>query len=268
MRVSLERVAIPRTANLGDRELARIGLGTNRLTDTADHRAFIAAAADAGIGMIDTAHVYTGGDSERTIGTALDSRTDGPLVATKGGYRPGTGNPDALRAQLEQSLESLGTDMLALYYLHRVDPETPLEGSLGLLKEYRDAGRIEHVGLSDVTVEQVDRGREVLPIAAVQNAYNLSERKYDDVVDHCEAEGILFIPYYPMHGVAGSATAEIAGRHGATPGQIALAWLLKRSPVMAPIPGTLSLEHLKENLAALEIELSDEEYGTLARVSA
>jgi pyridoxine 4-dehydrogenase len=198
----MSAVASAHTITLGDRELARIGLGTNRLTDTAEHRAFIAAASDAGVGMIDTAHVYTGGDSERTIGSALDSRTDGPLVATKGGYRPGTGNPDALRAQLEQSFESLGSDTIGLYYLHRVDPETPLQESLGLLKEYRYAGRIEHVGLSDVTVEQIERGREVLPIAAVQNAYNVSERRYDDVVDFCEAEGIVFVPYYPLHGAA------------------------------------------------------------------
>jgi hypothetical protein len=264
----MTEMALSRTVNLGDRELTRMGLGTNRLTDTPANRAFIQAAADAGVGMIDTAHSYTGGESERAIGEALASRGDRPVIATKGGYRPGTGSPDRLRAQLAQSFDGLRTRTIELYYLHRVDPETPLEVSLGLVREYRDAGRIEHVGLSDVTVEQLDRGREVLPIAAVQNAYNLSERRYDDVVDHCQAEGILFVPYYPMHGVAGSAIAEIASRHRATPSQIALAWLLKRSPVMAPIPGTLSPEHLRENLAALEIELSDEEYETLARVSA
>jgi pyridoxine 4-dehydrogenase len=264
----MSAVASARTITLGDHELSRIGLGTNRLTDTPDGRAFIAAAAEAGLGMIDTAHVYTGGDSERAIGAALGSRADGPLVATKGGYRPGTGDPDALRAQLEQSLESLRGDTITLYYLHRVDPETPLEQSLGLIKEYRDAGRIEHVGLSDVTVAQIERGREVLPIAAVQNGYNLAEQKYDDVVDYCEAEGIVFVPYYPLHGDGGPAVAEVAGRLGATPSQVMLAWLLRRSPAMLPIPGTLSLEHLKENLGALEVELSDSDYEALGGASA
>jgi pyridoxine 4-dehydrogenase len=247
---------VQRTITLGDRELTRIGLGTNRLTDTSENRGFVKAALEAGVRMIDTAHVYTGGDSERTIGAALSGSADGAVVATKGGYRPGTGNPDALRSQLEQSFESLGTEEIALYYLHRVDPETPLEESLGLLKEYRDAGRIEHVGLSDVGVDEIERGRAVLPIAAVQNAYNLSDRRYDDVIAFCEAEGIVFVPYHPLHGP------------DSVPDQVKLAWLLRRSPATLPIPGTLSLEHVKENLGALELELSDSEYETVARDSA
>ena len=247
---------MPRTLALGDHELTRIGLGTNRLTDTPLNRAFIAAAVDAGVRMIDTAHVYTDGDSERTIGAALADAPAEVVVATKGGYRPGTGNPDALRAQLEQSFESLRTETIALYYLHRVDPETPLEGSLGLLKEYCEAGRIEHVGLSAVGVDEIERGRAVLPIAAVQNPYNLADRRYDDVVDFCEAEGIVFLPYYPLHGP------------DATPNRVKLAWLLKRSPATLPIPGTLSLEHLRENLSALGLELSDADYEELTGRSA
>jgi aryl-alcohol dehydrogenase-like predicted oxidoreductase len=247
---------VPRTLTLGDRELARIGLGTNRLTDTPLNRAFIADAVEAGVQMIDTAHIYTGGDSERTIGAALADDPPEVVVATKGGYRPGTGNPEALRAQLEQSFESLRTETIGLYYLHRVDPETALEDSLGLLKEYRDAGRIEHVGLSAVGVDEIERGRAVLPIAAVQNRYNLAERRYDDVVDFCEAEGIVFVPYYPLHGPE------------ATPNQVKLAWLLKRSPATLPIPGSLSLEHLRENLAALGLELSDADYEELTARSA
>jgi aryl-alcohol dehydrogenase-like predicted oxidoreductase len=135
---------------------------------------------------------------------------------------------------------------------------------MGLLKEYRDGGRITHIGLSDVTVEQIERARSVVPVAVVQNEYSLAERKHDDVVDYCDEHGIVFVPFFPLHGEDPPAMAEIAERHGATPGQIRLAWLLKRSPIVVPIPGTLSLEHLKENLAALEIELSDDEFQTLA----
>jgi pyridoxine 4-dehydrogenase len=250
-------MAVGRSITLGDHELTRIGLGTNRLTDTPQHRDFIRAAVEAGIQMIDTAHVYTGGESERTIGSALADTPGEAVVATKGGYHPGTGKPEALRAQLEQSFESLGTETIDLYYLHRVDPETPLEDSLELLKEYRDAGRIQHVGLSDVGVAEIERGRTVLPIAVVQNPYNLSDRRYDDVIDFCESEGIVFVPYHPLHG-----------DRGATPNRVKLAWLLRRSPATLPIPGTLSLDHLRENLGALELELSDSDYETLARDSA
>jgi pyridoxine 4-dehydrogenase len=260
-------VAASRVITLGDRELTRIGLGTNRLTDTNESRVFIRAAVEAGVGMIDTAHTYTGGDSERTIGAALAGSARGVVVATKGGYEPGTGNPEALRTQLEQSFESLGTEAIALYYLHRVDPRTPLEDSLALLKEYWEDGRIEHVGLSDVGVDEIERGRAVLPIAAVQNAYNLSERKHDEVIDYCEAEGIAFVAYYPLHGDGGGAADEIAGRLSATGNQVKLAWLLRRSPAMLPIPGTLSLEHLKQNLGALELELADADYEALSGAS-
>jgi pyridoxine 4-dehydrogenase len=243
---------------LADTEVARIGLGTNRLT--ADHVAFVKAAAAAGLSHIDTAHSYTGGDSERTIGAA---QPDGVVVATKGGYRAGEGRPEVLRSQIDESLRRLRTDSIALYYLHRVHPETPLEESVGALKDARDSGKIRHVGLSDVGIDQIERARAVVPIAAVQNHYNLSDRRYEDVVDHCDREGIVFVPYFPLRGDGGPALAEIARRHGATPAQITLAWLLRRSPAMLPIPGTLSLDHLGQNLAALEIELSDAEFEAL-----
>ena len=246
---------------LGDTDVARIGLGSNRLTHTRENIEFIRQAVAAGIGLIDTAHLYTGGQSEETIGAA--QVTGSCVVATKGGFRPGEGRPDALRTQIEESLRRLQTDTIALYYLHRVDPETPLEDSLGTIKEYVDAGKIRHVGVSEVSVEQVEQARQVVPITAVQNHYNLSERKWEDVVDYCAGEGIVFVPFFPLRGSDGSAVAEIAERHGATPTQIALAWLLRRSPAMLPIPGTLSLEHLKENLAALEIELADGEFEAL-----
>ena len=253
-----------RSVKLGDIEVGRIGLGTNRLTKTPENIAFIKRAVAAGVQMIDTAHSYTGGQSEETIGEALSPIPDGCVVATKGGFSgAGRGRPEVLRAEMEESLRRLRTDSIALYYLHRVDPATPLEESLGAIKEYRDRGRIRHVGISEVGIEQIERARKVVPIAAVQNQYNLSERKYDAVVDYCASEGIVFVPFFPLRGRGGAALGEIARRHSATTAQIVLAWLLRRSPGMLPIPGTLSLEHLKENVAAPEIELTDAELEAL-----
>jgi aryl-alcohol dehydrogenase-like predicted oxidoreductase len=248
---------------LGDTEVARIGLGTNRLTLTTENVEFIRQAVVAGIGLIDTAHLYTGGQSEETIGAALSPPPDGRIVATKGGFRPGEGRPDVLRGQIEDSFRRLRTDAIELYYLHRVDPETPLEDSLAVIKEYRDQGKIRHVGLSEVGIEQIERAREIVPIIAVQNRYNLSDRHHDDVVDYCAREGLVFVPFFPLQGDGGPALAEIADRHGAAVEQVALAWLLRRSTAMLPIPGTLSLVHLRENLAALEIELTESEYEAL-----
>ena len=248
---------------LGDTEVARIGLGTNRLTNTSEHIAFVREAVAAGLSHIDTAHTYTGGDSEETISTALSPIPDGCVVATKGGYRDGDGRPEVLRAQIDESLRLLQTDSIALYYLHRVDPETPLETSLAVIKEYQDEGKIRHVGISEVGIDQIDQAREVVPIVAVQNRYNLSERTHEEVVDYCAGEGIVFVPYFPLRDTGGRQVEEIAESRGATSAQIALAWLLKRSPTMLPIPGTLSLAHLKENLAALEIELTDDEFQAL-----
>ena len=248
---------------LGDTEVPRIGLGTNRLTNTSEHVALAKEAVAAGLGHIDTAHTYTGGESEETIGAALSPVADDVVVATKGGWGAGNGRPDVLRAQIEESLRRLRTETIALYYLHRVDPETPLEDSLGAIKEYCDSGKVRHVGLSEVGIDEIERARQVVPIAAVQNNYSLAERKHDDVVDYCAAQGIVFVPFFPLRGVGSRQLSEIADHHGASPAQIALAWLLRRSPTTLPIPGTLSLEHLKENLAALEIELSDAEFEVL-----
>lgn len=251
-------------ARLGDFEITRIGLGTNRLRNTDQNVAFIRAAVDAGVQMIDTAHLYTGGESERTIARALSPIPAGVVVATKVGYGGARrGRPEVLRREIGESLERLGVERITLCYLHRVDPETPIEESLGAIKEFVDRGRIEHVGVSQVDVPMLARARKVLPIAAVQNEYNLSDRKYDDVVDYCTREGIVFVPYYPLHADVSRAMRETARAHGATPEQVMLAWLLARSPVMLPIPGTLSLEHLKENLGALELELSDEEIAAV-----
>ena len=218
------------TITIAGVEVPRIGLGTNRLTE--DNVDFIREAVDAGLRHIDTAHLYTGGASERTVGLAVGDRDD-VLVATKGGFRDETA--DELRAQIEQSLASLQTDCIDLYYLHR--PGSDLEGRLATIKEHVDRGVIRAVGVSEVSVDELRRARSVVDIAAVQNEYNREERKHDDVVDFCEAEGIVFVPFYPLRGPGTNAEK--------------LTWLLERSPVIAPIPGTLSIEHLRENLALL-----------------
>ena len=255
-----------KTVTLGDTDLTRIGLGTNRLTDSPENRSFLEAAVAEGANFIDTAHLYSGGESERTIGAALAPFADDLVVATKGGYRAG-GGVDGLRAELEESFERLRTETIRLYYQHRVHPDLEVEDAMELLGEHREARRIDHIGLSDVTVEQIQRAREVVPIAAVQNEYSLIERRYDEVVDFCAEEGILFVPYFPLRGGDPPAVAEIAASRGATPSQVRLAWLLRRSPTILPIPGTLSLEHLREDLAALEIELTDEEFSTAVRIA-
>ena len=254
-------MAIPRTIRLGDVEVPRIGLGTNRLARTGENDAFIREAVGAGLRHIDTAHTYVRGQSEATIGEALASPRDGVVVATKGGWD--SGRPEAIREQIEESLRRLRTDAIDLYYFHRPDPETPLEESLGPIKEARDAGKIRHVGLSSVSIDQLERGRQVVPVTAVQNHYNLEERKWEDVIDHCEREGIVFVPFFPLRGDRPEVT-KIAAAHGRSAVAIKLAWLLRRSPATLPIPGTLSIEHLRENLDALEIELSDAEFGALS----
>src|SRR5215208_7083036 len=248
------------TLRLAGVEVPRIGLGTNRLTTAREHVRFVRDAVAAGVRHIDTAHVYTGGESERAIGEALVGVAEDVLVATKGGYGDvGQGKPEVLEAQIEQSLRSLRTEAIGLYYLHRVDPETPLEESLGAIKAYVDSGAILHVGVSEVSVEQIERARRVVDVAAVQNRYNLAERGHDDVIDFCEREGIAFVPYYPLRGDGGPDVATAARRLGVSENAVKLAWLLQRSPVVLPIPGTLSIEHLRENLAALDLELGDAE---------
>jgi aryl-alcohol dehydrogenase-like predicted oxidoreductase len=249
------------TLLLGDTAVNRVGLGTNRLTKTAEHVAFVQEAVAAGVNVIDTAHTYAGGESEETIGAGLAPIPEDCVVATKGGWS--SGRAEVFRAEIEESLRRLRTDTITLYYLHRPDPGTPLEESVGALKEARDGGKIRDVGLSNVGVEQVERARRIVPVAAVQNHYSLSERGSDDVVDYCAREGIVFVPYFPLRGVGGARLAEIAERHRATPTQIALAWLLRRAPTMLPIPGTLSPAHLRENLAALDLELSEAEFQAL-----
>lgn len=249
---------------VGGTGVTRVGLGTNRLTNTPRNQAFLQDALGAGVNFIDTAHLYTGGNSELTIGAALAPFPEGCVVATKGGYARGEGRPEILNAQIEESLRRLRADAIELYYLHRVDPETPLETSLAAIREYRDQGTIRHVGISEVGIEEIERARQIVPISAVQNHYSLSERRHENVVDYCAEHQILFVPYFPLRGESGPALRKIAEAHRASPSQIKLAWLLKRSPTMLPIPGTLSPEHLRDNLAALKLELTEEEYQALA----
>jgi aryl-alcohol dehydrogenase-like predicted oxidoreductase len=236
---------------IGERDIPRMGMGTNRLTQTPDNVHFLRGAAELGIGLVDTAHLYTGGSSESTVGEAFGALAERPVIATKGGFRPGEGRPDVLSSQIEESLSRLRVDRIDLYYLHRVDPETPLEDSVGTIALYRERGAIAEIGLSEVGVEEIERARTIAPIAAVQNHYNLDERRWDDAVDYCEREGIVFVPFYPLHA------SSIAA-------QLALAWLLRRSTAILPIPGTLSLAHVRENVRALDIELSDETYKQLS----
>jgi pyridoxine 4-dehydrogenase len=252
------------TITLGDTEVRRIGMGSNRLENTQRNVEFVRAAVGVGLTHIDTAYLYTSGSSEETIGAALDLPRGGIVVATKGGYRDGEGKPDVLRGQIDESLRRLQTGVIDLYYLHRVHPGVPLEDSMAVIAEARDAGKIRHVGISEVGIDQIERARAVVPITAVQNRYNLTERGHDDVIDHCTEQGIVFVPYFPLRGQDAPAVIEIAGRHGTTPSQILLAWLLHRSPVVLPIPGTLSIDHLRENLAALEIDLTGAEFDAIA----
>jgi len=251
-----------RTIQFAGADVARIGLGTNRLTNTPKNIAFIRAAAEAGVQLIDTAHLYTGGQSEETIGASFSPAPDGVTVATKGGFNGGA--PETIRSEIRESLRKLRVKSIALYYLHRVDPDVPIEESLGAIKEAVEEGLIKHVGLSQVGVEQIERARKVVDVAAVQHMFNLGERQNDPVVDYCARERIPFVAFYPLHNVGGHAIDDVARKHRATPNQIALAWILRRSPVMVAIPGTLSIDHLKENLGALDIELSDQEFRDLS----
>ncbi len=252
-----------RTLEIGDLEVARIGLGTNRLTNTPQHVDFVRNAVAAGIGLVDTAYTYTSGESEATIGQALSPIPNGCVIATKGGWA--NGRPETIREQIDESLRRLHIDSIPLYYLHRPDPEMPIEESLGAIRRARDEGKIRNVGVSNVDVEQLERARRIVPIAAVQDRYNLGDRTFDAVVDYCADQGIAFVAYYPLQkGDLPSAVAQIAAQRGVTATQVALAWLLARSSTILPIPGTLSLEHVRENLGALDIELTEAEIRSLS----
>jgi pyridoxine 4-dehydrogenase len=255
----------------GELRVRRLAFGAMRLPGMRDlsagpdaSRELLREAVRLGVNLIDTAHIY--GRSEELIADALHPYPKGLVIATKGGLRRGglaDGRRERLRADCEESLRRLRIDAIDLWQLHAVDRHVPLEEQLGTIRELRDEGKIRFVGLSNVSVDDLRRARELLDIASVQNRYNLAERMDQDVLSECEAAAIGFMPYAPigMGELAGAvgAIVSVAARHDATTSQIALAWLLARSPVMLPIPGTGSPAHLRENLGAAQIELSDED---------
>jgi pyridoxine 4-dehydrogenase len=267
----------------GERTVNRLGFGAMRLTgegiwgeprDPEECKRVLRRALELDVNLIDTADSYGPEVSERLIAEALYPYPEDLLIATKGGMtRSGpnqwhrNGRPEHLRKACEGSLLRLRLERIELYQLHAVDPSVPLEDSLGALVELHEEGKIAHIGLSNVSPEQLERARELTPIVSVQNRYNLTDRSSEDVREECEREGLGFVPWFPLStGKLASEDgelAQIAERRQATPAQIALAWLLQRSPVMLPIPGTASVKHLEENVAAAEIELDDGELREL-----
>jgi aryl-alcohol dehydrogenase-like predicted oxidoreductase len=234
---------------------------------------------ELGVTLIDTADSYGPGVSEALVAETLRPYAAGLVIATKGGFeRPGpnrwvaNGRPDYLRAQCEGSLRRLRVERIDLWQLHRVDPKVPAADQFGLLADLVAEGKVRHVGLSEVTVAQVDAARRVVPVATVQNRYNVAERGAEPVLEHCARHGIGFIPWYPLLtgrlAEPGGALADAAARHGATPAQVALAWLLARSPVVLPIPGTSRVAHLEENVAAAALALGAAEVGRIGAAAA
>jgi aryl-alcohol dehydrogenase-like predicted oxidoreductase len=268
----------------GEIEINRLGFGAMRVTgpgiwgepqDRAEALRTLRRVPELGINFIDTANSYGPGVSEPLLREAL-APYDGLLVATKAGLtRPGPdqwemkGNPDYLIAEAHLSLTALGVEQIGLWQLHAVDPAVPAADQFGAVRQLLDEGTIRHAGLSNVSVAQIAAARQVFPVATVQNQYNLVDRRSEDVLDYCEQHGIGFIPWFPLAAGRlarpGSILDEIAAKHAASPSQIALAWVLKRSPVMLPIPGTSKVKHLEQNVAAADIVLSDEDFAALDR---
>ncbi|MFF7604926.1 aldo/keto reductase [Streptomyces parvulus] len=256
----------------GERRVRRLGFGAMHLsTEPGPARdsslAVARRAVELGVTLVDTAHLYGGGANEELLAEALYPYPDELLVTTKIGVaRTGPdgewrldGRPAVLRDQVEQALRRLRVERIELLQLHRIDPETPLADQLGTLRELRDEGKVGRIGLSEVTADELDRARRIVDVASVQNRYNLLDREHEPVLAACEAAGIAFLPWRPVaRGESGqrSEVAAVAAEAGATPSQIALAWLLGHSPVVLPIPGTARIAHLEENLAAEGVELS------------
>ncbi len=266
----------------GDLPVHRLGFGAMRITGEGiwgppkDHDTALAVcrrAVELGVDFIDTADSYGPYVSEDLLREALHPY-DGVVIATKGGLTRSGPNqweqvaqPAYLRQCVHMSLRRLGVERLDLWQLHRIDAGVPVEDSLGAVKELQDEGLIRHIGLSEVTVEELEQARQVVPIVSVQNLYNLANRQSEAVLDHCEANGIAFIPWFPVASGdlarPGGVLDGIAKETGATPAQLALAWLLKRSPVMLPIPGTGSIAHLEENCSAAGLDLTDGQFDAL-----
>ncbi|WP_344161528.1 aldo/keto reductase [Kribbella yunnanensis] len=270
----------------GDLPVRRLGFGAMRLTNAggdgiwrgpADPAAAVAVlrrAIELGVQHIDTADSYALGANEELIAQALHPYADDVVIATKiGNTRPGpdewvpVGHPAYLRQQAELSLRRLRVERLDLLYLHRVDPAVPLADQVGALAQLQQEGKVRHIGLSEVSVDEIRQAQQVAPIAAVQNLYNFSTRDHDPVLDYTAAEGIAFVPFFPVgageHTKQAGALADVARQTGATPAQIALAWLLHRAPHVMPIPGTTSLNHLTENIAAANLALTPDQLARL-----
>jgi aryl-alcohol dehydrogenase-like predicted oxidoreductase len=268
----------------GKRSVNRLGFGAMRITgpgiwgeprDPDEARRVLRRALELGVEFIDTAHSYGPEVSERLIGEALHPYPEELLVATKSGLQRGgpddwfaDGRPETIRRDCERSLTLLRRERIDLYQLHRVDPNVPLEESLGTMVALQGEGKVDMIGVSNVSVEQLERARAVTDIVSVQNRYSLSDRSSEVVLGMCERDGIAFLPWHPLG--AGSLTEaseldRVGAAHGATAAQVAIAWLLQRSPAMLPIPGTSSVAHLEENIAAAGLELSEDEFERLAR---
>ena len=268
----------------GDLVVNRMGFGAMRITgkgiwgdpkDPAEAKRVLQKALELGVNFIDTADSYGPYVSEDLIAEALHPYPAGLVIATKGGLtRQGpdqwlpVGRPEYLRQCVEMSLRRLKTDTIDLYQLHRIDSKVPAEESLGALKELQTQGKIRHIGLSEVSIEELEHAQTIVDIVSVQNLYNLSERKSEKLLDYCTEKSIGFIPWFPVAGgdlvKPGGVLDQASKAHGATVAQLALAWLLKRSPVMLPIPGTSSVAHLEENVAASSLTLTDEEFESLS----
>ncbi len=264
----------------GDLTVHRLGFGAMRVTgpgiwgdppDVDEARAVLRRAVELGIDFIDTADSYGPHVSERLIAEALHPYPDDLVIATKGGLeRPGPGRwpsnarPDHLRAACDGSLQRLRLDQIPLYQLHRPDPAVPLEDSVGALVAMKEEGKIRHIGLSNVSVDELRRAQQLTPVVSVQNRYNVLDRNSDDVLDVCEEQGLAFLPWAPLQDIGRHpALGAVAERHDADPRQVVLAWLLARSPAMVPIPGTGSVAHLESNVAAADLVLSDDDLAAL-----
>ncbi|MFI0544284.1 pyridoxine 4-dehydrogenase [Streptomyces canus] len=268
----------------GDLKVTRLGYGTMQLTGPGVWGPFpdqdrgvrvLRRAVELGVTLFDTADSYGPGTAEELLHKALHPYPENLVIATKAGLtRPGpgqwrsNGRPSYLRAQAESSLRRLGLERIPLFQLHRIDTAVPFEDQIGVLKELRDEGKIAHVGLSEVGVDELERARRIVPVASVQNLYNVAQRDSEDVLRYAEANDIAFLPWFPLAtgqlARPGGPLDRVAAHLGASPSQAALAWLLRRSPVMLPIPGTSSVEHLEDNVAAASLELSQADFEALS----
>jgi aryl-alcohol dehydrogenase-like predicted oxidoreductase len=271
----------------GDLPVYRLGFGAMRITgpgiwgepkDPAAARRLLRKVVDLGVNLIDTADSYGPEISERLIAEALHPYPKGLVIATKGGLtRSGpeqwapVGRPEYLRQCVELSLRRLKLDCIDLYQLHRIDPKVPVAETLGALKELQQAGKIRHLGLSEVSVQEIEQARKTVAIVSVQNLYNLGNRQSEAVLDYCAKHGLGFIPWFPLAAGEmarpGGPLDRAAKTHGVTVAQLALAWLLQRSPVMLPIPGTASLAHLKENMGAAAVRLTSAEWAAIEKTA-